>query len=100
MCVLILVVSYLRDVWCVLWGLLSQIDQSQTVILRRGHLFKLGKVNNPICRRCYLETETASHVLCDGHYLGRHCLNPGDYQEISLSKIVCFIAGTGLLADL
>jgi hypothetical protein len=31
----------------------------------RGHLFKLGKVNNPICRRCYPETETASHVLCD-----------------------------------
>jgi hypothetical protein len=31
----------------------------------RGHLFKLRKVNSPSCRRCYHETQTASHVLCD-----------------------------------
>jgi hypothetical protein len=31
----------------------------------RGHIFKLGKVISLNCRRCYHETEIASHVLCD-----------------------------------
>jgi hypothetical protein len=73
----------------------------------RGHLFKLGKVKNPNCRRCYLETETASHVLCDCEdlaetqfrHLGGHFLKPGDYHEISLSKVLFFTAGTRLLAE-
>jgi ribonuclease HI len=73
----------------------------------RGHLFKLGKLSSPNCRRCYHETETASHVLCDCEaladlrfrHLGRFFLKPGDYHEILLSRILCFIARTGLLAD-
>jgi hypothetical protein len=28
----------------------------------RGHLFKLG-IGSPICGRCRMETETASHIL-------------------------------------
>jgi hypothetical protein len=73
----------------------------------RGHPFKLGKVDNPICRRCLRETETASHILCackaldDLRFpcLGRHFLDPDDYHEIPLSSILCFAVGTGLLAD-
>jgi hypothetical protein len=77
--------------------------------LLRGHIFKLWKVNNPICRRCYLQTETASHVLCECEalaetrfrYLGRHFLKPGNYHEISLSRTVlcCRYGATGGLEE-
>lgn len=29
------------------------------------HLLKMDKVSYPICRKWYLETETASQILCD-----------------------------------
>jgi hypothetical protein len=72
----------------------------------RRHLFKLGKVNTPICRKCCLEAETASYILCDCdgiaetqfHYLGRNILKTGNYHEILPRKIVCFIVGIELLA--
>jgi hypothetical protein len=46
---------------------LSRLQIRQVTGLLTGHcqLFKLGKANNPICRRCYQETEMATHVLCD-----------------------------------
>jgi hypothetical protein len=67
-----------------------QIRQVTGHCYLRGHLFKLGKVNNPIFRRCYHEIETALHILCDCEasvdlrfrHLSRYFLKPGNYHEI------------------
>jgi hypothetical protein len=31
----------------------------------KGHLFKLGLTDDPICERCLEEDESATHILCD-----------------------------------
>jgi hypothetical protein len=31
----------------------------------KGHLFKLGLTDDPICEKCLEEDESATHVLCD-----------------------------------
>jgi hypothetical protein len=31
----------------------------------KGHLFKLGSMDNPICERCLEEDESSTHVPCD-----------------------------------
>jgi hypothetical protein len=30
----------------------------------KGHLFKLGLTNDPTCKRCLEEDESATHILC------------------------------------
>jgi hypothetical protein len=49
----------------------------------------------------------ASHVLCDCEalatlrfrHLGRHFMKPGDFEDISVSKIKHFVQGAGLLKE-
>jgi hypothetical protein len=73
----------------------------------KGHLFKLGLVNSPECNRSKQASETASHVLCDREalttltfrHLGRHFMKPGDFEDISVSKILHFVQGAGLLNE-
>jgi hypothetical protein len=31
----------------------------------KGHLFKMGLTDDPICERCLEEDESATHILCD-----------------------------------
>jgi hypothetical protein len=31
----------------------------------KGHLFKLGLADDPICERCLEEDESATHILCN-----------------------------------
>jgi hypothetical protein len=31
----------------------------------KGHIFKLGLINDPICERCLEEDESTTHILCD-----------------------------------
>jgi hypothetical protein len=42
----------------------------------KGHLSKLGLANDPICKRCLEEDESATHILCDceavAHITFRH----------------------------
>jgi hypothetical protein len=71
------------------------------------HLFKLGLVNSFECNRCKQASETASHVLCDCEalaklrfmHLGYHCMKSGDSEDISVSKILHFVQGVGLLNE-
>jgi hypothetical protein len=72
----------------------------------KGHLFKLGLVNSPECDRCKQASETASHVLCDFEALAtlrfRHLsyfMKQGDFEDISVSKILHFVHGAGLLNE-
>jgi hypothetical protein len=71
----------------------------------KGHLFKLGLVNSPKCDRCKQAPETASQVLCDHEavatlrfrHLVHHFMKPGDFEDISASKILHFVQDAGLL---
>jgi hypothetical protein len=73
----------------------------------KGHLFKLGISDSPICGRGHMETETASHILCEYvaldelrfSCLGKHFMNPSNCDEIPLCKILYFVRGTGLLVE-
>jgi hypothetical protein len=55
----------------------------------KGHLFKLGLINDPICERCQEEDESATHILCDCeavahirfHHLGQFFMEPSDYYD-------------------
>ena len=60
--------------------------------------------NNPSCRRCGSEEETAVHVLCECEalaplrhaYLGSFLLDPEDVKSLSLGAIWSFSKRTGL----
>jgi len=70
-----------------------------------GHLFKLGLVDNHRCDRCVQAIETTSHSLCNCEtfttlrfrHLGQHFMKPGGFEDITVSKILHFVQGTGLL---
>jgi hypothetical protein len=63
--------------------------------------------DSPIFGRCRMETETASHILCEfvalvglrSRRIGKHFMEPSDYDEIPLCKIMYFVRGAGLLAE-
>jgi hypothetical protein len=67
--------------------------------------FKLGLVNSPECDRCTQASETASHVLCNCEtlaalrfsYLGHYFMKPGDFKDITGSRILNFAQSAGLL---
>jgi hypothetical protein len=73
----------------------------------KGHLFNLELVNNPKCDRCKQASDTASHVFCDCEalatsrftHLGHHFMKPGDFEDISVSKIPHFAQGEGQLNE-
>jgi hypothetical protein len=73
----------------------------------KGHIFKPGLVNSPKCNRCKQASETASHVVCAREalatlrfrHLGCYFMKPGDFEDISVSKILHFVQGAGLLNE-
>jgi hypothetical protein len=57
----------------------------------KGHLFKLGLTDDPICERCLEEDESATHILRDcealAHIRFRHLgQEPSDYYDASINK--------------
>jgi hypothetical protein len=70
----------------------------------KGHLFKLGLINVPICERCQ-EDESAAHILCDCEAvakikfrrLGQFFMEPSDYYDAPIDKVLRFIRGVGLI---
>jgi len=52
-----------------------------------------------MCDTCKQVSQTASHILCDCEalatlrfrYLGHHCMQPGEFEDISFSRILHFI---------
>jgi hypothetical protein len=73
----------------------------------KGHLFKLGLVDSPECDRCKQASETASHFLGDCEalaairfrYLGYHFMKPGDFKDISVSRLLHFVQSVGQLTN-
>jgi hypothetical protein len=70
----------------------------------KGHLFKLGLMNDPTCERCLEADESAIHVLCDcealAHlrfrHLGQFLMEPGDFYDVPIGKVLHFIRSVGL----
>jgi hypothetical protein len=103
--------------WClhiVRTGELLSLNQNQLRIMMKlltghcylnGHLFKLGLVGSVGCDRCKQAFEMSSHVLCECEalvvlrfkHLGHHFLKPGDFANISVSKVLHIIQSAGLL---
>jgi len=60
----------------------------------RRHLYLLGLLDGPLCRRCGAEEETSSHILCECEdlsslrhaYLGSFFLEPEDIKNIGLGQ--------------
>jgi ribonuclease HI len=71
----------------------------------KGHLFKPRLTDDPICKMCLEEDESATHVLCDCeaiahlwfHYLGQFLTEPGDYYDAPISKVLQFVQSVGLI---
>jgi hypothetical protein len=71
----------------------------------KGQLFKFGLTDDLICERCLEEDESAIHILCDceavAHvrfrHLGQFFMEPNDYYDIPIYKVLHFIQGVGLI---
>ena len=70
----------------------------------RRHIYIMGLIDSPLCRRCGTDEENSSHVVCEcealvtlrHNYLGS-LLDPEDVRNLSLGAIWNFNKGTGLL---
>jgi hypothetical protein len=67
----------------------------------KGHLFKMGLMNDPICERCLEADKSATHVLCDCEALAhlrfrQFFTEPGDFYEFPIGKVLHFIRSVGL----
>jgi hypothetical protein len=72
----------------------------------RGHLRTIGLFNeDPSCRFCRMETETAQHVICSSEALSRQRYNvfgkpmfePKEISTASVRDLCLFIRVSGLL---
>jgi hypothetical protein len=71
----------------------------------KGHLFKLGLTDDPICERCLKEDESVTHILCDCEnvaylrfcHLGHLFMEPSDYYDSPMYKVLHFIRGVVLV---
>jgi hypothetical protein len=64
----------------------------------------MGLMDDPICERCLEADESATRVLCDRealahlrfHHLGQFFMEPGDFYDVPIGKVLHFIRGVGL----
>jgi hypothetical protein len=70
----------------------------------KGHLFKMGLMNDPTCERCIEADVSATHVLCDCEalaylrfrHLGQFFMESGDLYDVPIGKVLHFIWSLGL----
>jgi len=70
----------------------------------RRHLYLLGLLDSPLCRKCGVKEETSTHILCECEalaslrrmHLGSFFLEPEDVKSRSLGAIWSFSRATGL----
>jgi hypothetical protein len=71
----------------------------------KGHLFKLGLTDEPICKRCQENDEWAIHILCDCEATAYLRLNhwdnffmePNVYNDAPIHEVLHFIRSAGLI---
>ena len=68
----------------------------------RRHLYLLGLLDSPLCRKCRVREESSAHILCDCEalaslrhaYLGSFFLEPEDVKNLDLGVIsICGTKG-------
>jgi len=66
----------------------------------------MGLVNSPECERCKRaskqpETFSVTEALVTLRYrhVGCQCMKPGSFEDISVSKLLHFVQGVGLLYE-
>jgi len=70
----------------------------------RRHLYLLGLLDSPLCRKCGVGEETSAHIRCEcealaslGHaYLGSFILEPEDIKSLGLGAIWNYSKVAGL----
>jgi hypothetical protein len=73
----------------------------------KGRLFKLGLTDDPICERRIEDDTSATHILCDCEavaylrfrHLRQFFMEPRDYYNAPIYKVLHFIRGVGLIKD-
>jgi hypothetical protein len=71
----------------------------------KGHLFKLGLIDDPFSERCLEDDESATLILCDceavAHvrfrHLGQFFMEPSDYYDALIDKVLHVIRDVGLI---
>jgi hypothetical protein len=64
----------------------------------KGHLFKLGLADDPICERCLEEDKSTTHILWDCEavaylrfrHLGQFFMEPSDYYDAPIKSYTSF----------
>ena len=64
----------------------------------------MGVKNDPTCRGCHDDEETAVHILCECEadsayrfeHIGRHLLEPWEMHDIPVCCLLNFVSATGL----
>ena len=68
----------------------------------KRHLTFMGVKNDPTCKGCHDDKETAVHILCEGYsaykfeHFVRHLLEPWELHDISIRCFMNFSSATGL----
>jgi hypothetical protein len=65
----------------------------------------MGLTDHATCERCLQEDESATHILWDCeaianlrfHHLGQFFMEPSDYYEAPIKKVLYFIQTVGLI---
>jgi hypothetical protein len=73
----------------------------------KGHLFKLGLTDDPICGRCLEEDESDTHILfeCEAMaylrflHMRQFFMEPSDYYDATINNVLYFIRGVGLIKN-
>jgi hypothetical protein len=71
----------------------------------KGHIFKCGLTNSPICERCLEKDESVTHILCyceaiaylRCRQLGHCFMEPRDYHDAPISWVLGSILCVGLI---
>jgi hypothetical protein len=79
--------------------------KTDTRTIHRTLSSKLGLTDDLTCERCLEDDESATHVLCDceaiAHlrfrHLGRYFLEPSEYYDAPINKVLHFIRSMGLI---
>jgi hypothetical protein len=86
--------------------LLSLVDGKTTYrTLSPKRMPLQNRTDSPVCERCLEKEETVTHVLCECvainylrfRHLGHYFMEPNDYHDAPVSRILHFIQSVGLL---
>ena len=81
-----------------------QLDLLKGHNILRRHIYLIGLLDSPFCRKCGVREETSAHILCECEALaslrhaclGSFLLGPEDIKSLGLGAVWKFSNVTGL----